>query len=627
MTPAQKAAAAAYYGVPTRDLGDIDSPGYIGEVDDPGAAARQAQDLADIEARNQPRQMQSFERGVTDLGEIDPPGTRPFSWNAPGYEGVQQKPFAGSPPEQVTHLGEIDSPPPVPSFARGPAQPDTEPAKSAVTPESAAAAKALAYYGGAGKPAAGRGGAVGGGGAPAGPSEYARGVAGLRGTYGDDKGAVQRGATAEEQRSDLIAQGTQDLAQKKQDDEAIQRVEAANAAKTFADYSAETQRQIDEVRAKKIDPNEGHHSSEETFINVLGGALGGMYMGLNHQTQNPFLEQLNKQIDQRIRVQESNRQNMREGIADRKGVLAEMRATYKDEQLAKLQARNLYYEAAKEDLAGQAATYDSPAIQARADQAINAISREQSKLDINEAMRKAAAAAAAATAAEHRRQIDFENRLKLQHMQNETLTAGANAIKAVKEGGKEHQAAVAHVGDKLSDIDKQGFGTDVERLHRYLIDPKTGQVDYSRSIPGVGRMADLRENIAPPLGRGGALDIAGAAGPAGWVARGGTAAVLGLSPEERQNKNAMDRVFLGFKNIKTGSAASETEAARISDAYFGAKTPEEVASAVDQSYNFLQRNKDAIRAENPEATAEYEANQRALTAKDRAGTVRREAPK
>ncbi len=468
-----------------------------------------------------------------------------------------------------------------------------------------------------------KGGGVGG---PRGPSAYERGVKGLRGTYDEDKAAMQRGATAEEDRSDLIASGAQDIARQKQDDEMMQRLEAANAAKTFADYSSETQRQIDDVRAKTINPNRAYADTGSAVTAVIGGLMGGIYQGLNHLSNNPFIDQMNKTIDRDIAAQETDLRTKKEAIGERKGLLADMRATYKDEALAKIQARNLYYEGAKEELMAQAATYDSPAIQARVDQGIQAINREQSKLDINEAIRKAAAAQAAGAAAEHRRQQDFENRLKLQHAQNETLTAGANATKALKEGDKDHKAAVQHVGDKLAEVDKQGAATDLESLHRYLIDPQTGKVDRSRSIPGVGRLADLRETVAPPLGKGGALDVAGAAGPAGWVARGGSSALVGLSPEERQNKNAYERTFLAFKNIKTGSASSEQEHQRLLNAWEGAKTTEEVGAAVDQAHAFIQRNKDSIRAEDPEATAEFEGNLRAQTANDRTNTVRREKP-
>ncbi len=316
------------------------------------------------------------------------------------------------------------------------------PPKPATTPQEDRAALALAHYGGAPSPGAKpKATAVGGG--SSGPSDLTKANRALRGTYDEEKGAVQRGANAEEDRSAGLATGAADIARQKMDDQAIAQVEAANAAKHFEDYSAETQRQIDAVRTKTIQPNRAYADTGSAVTAVIGGVLGGIYQGLNKLQSNPFLDQMNKTMDRDIAAQETDLATQKGSIAERKGLLAEMRATYKDEALAKIQAKNLYYEGAKEQLAAEAATYDSPAIQARADQAITALSREQAKLDINDAMRKAAAAQAAASAAEHRRQVDFDNQLKLQDIKNKTVTAEAGAAKDFAEGGKKEAGDAA----------------------------------------------------------------------------------------------------------------------------------------------------------------------------------------
>ncbi len=270
---------------------------------------------------------------------------------------------------------------------------------------------------------------------PSGPSAIDKATKALRGTFDEDKAAIQRGANAETDRAALMAQGSGELARQKMDDEAGRQVEASTAAQHFADYQAETQRQIDAVRQKTIQPNRAYADTGSAVTAVIGGVLGGIYQGLNKLQSNPFLDQMNKTMDRDIAAQEADLATAKGAIAERKGMLADMRTTYKDEALAKLQARNLYYEGAKEQLAAEAATYDSPAIQARADQAISAISREQAKLDIDAAMKKASAAAGAAAAAEHRRQTDFNNRIALQKVQNETLTAGASAAKDLRDAG------------------------------------------------------------------------------------------------------------------------------------------------------------------------------------------------
>lgn len=442
--------AAYYAGQPVTDVGDIDAlpppgvPGYygppatdLGDID--------AQDLGDIDTRSPV----AFERSSgAPPKPLHPVGAQvsDFGDTTGGGAVLGRVPSPAAPPAPVTPPGSGVS------FTRAPAAPDTE-APTSSQGASDAAARALAYYsvGASAKPKTASGGGGGAPRGPAGPSDYDKGVKALRGTYDEDKGATQRGADAEKARADLIAAGALDIAKQKQDDEAIQKMEAANAARHFEDYSAETQRQIDDVRAKRIEPNRSYADTGSAVLAAVGGALGGLYQGLNKMTSNPFIDQMNRNIDRDIAAQEHDIRTQKEGIAERKGLLAEMRATYKDESLAKLQARNLYYEGAKEALAAEASKYDSPAIQSRADLAITALSREQTKLDINEAIRKAAAAQAAAAAAEHRRQVDFENRLKLH-------AAGVEDRKLDIEEGKESGKAGKEDAQRFVSTGKDAHG-------------------------------------------------------------------------------------------------------------------------------------------------------------------------
>lgn len=424
LSPEEIAAQASYWGG-----AGMSSPAVPPPAGDPGAYYGPPPPIADAGP------MYDYSSGAPPEAPPPPPPApiRPvgaqLSQVGDPQTGGFQAPVAATPP--------APGPSAMPPMARGPAPSDLEtPAAGAPSSASAAAAAALAHYGGAGGGPSARP-AGGGGGGPRGLSDYEKGSKALRGTYDEDKGAMQRGATAEEDRSALIASGAQDIARQKQDDEMMQRLEAANAAKTFGDYQAETQRQIDDVRSKTINPNRAYSDTGSAVAAVIGGLLGGIYQGINKLDKNPFIEQMNKTIDRDVAAQETDLRTKKESIGERKGLLSDMRATYKDEALAKIQARNLYYEAAKEELMARASEYDSPAIQARADQAITALTREQTKLDINEAIRKAAAAQAAGAAAEHRRQQDFENQLKLQHARNETTTANAAAGKELASVGKD----------------------------------------------------------------------------------------------------------------------------------------------------------------------------------------------
>ncbi len=391
--------------------GEIDEPiPYLGEMDSPPV-----RDFGEIDAPpppSPPVPMAPIRPVGAQLSQVGDPQTG-------GFQGTQPRDLGDI---DVTDLGDIDVRQPVSqTFGDGPLY----------GPPAATGGYASSDYAKS-HPAP----KAHGGGGPSGPSAYDKATKAMRGTYDDDKGAIQRGVNAETNKNAFIVDGAEQIARQKRDDAMMQRLEAAQAAKTFSDYQAVTQGQIDDVRAKKINPNRAYADTGSAVAAVAGGVLGGIYQGLNKLEKNPFIEQMNKTMDRDIAAQETDLRTAKEGIGERKGLLAEMRATYKDEALAKLQARNLYIEAAKEELLSQASSYDSPAIQARADQAISALTREQTKLDINEAIRKAAAAQAAGAAAEHRRQQDFENRLKLQHSHNETTTANANAGKEAAEQGK-----------------------------------------------------------------------------------------------------------------------------------------------------------------------------------------------
>jgi hypothetical protein len=273
----------------------------------------------------------------------------------------------------------------------------------------------------------------GGGGGNGDPYGLRAAQKGLRATYDDEKKAVQSGADAEKARDDVMAAGQGALAAQKAQDAADAHQEAQLAADHFRSYQEDTQRQLDDVRAQKIDPGRLYADGGSKFLAIIGGMVGGMYMGANKLTSNPFLDQMNKNIDRDIAVQEKNIANNMASVSERRSLLGDMRATYKDESLAKLQAKNLYYESAKEQLAAQAATFDSPIVQARADQAITALGREQAKLDITGAMQKAAQAQAAAAAkiaaAERARKADLEER-------HQRVAEGELIVKADEEHGK-----------------------------------------------------------------------------------------------------------------------------------------------------------------------------------------------
>jgi hypothetical protein len=211
------------------------------------------------------------------------------------------------------------------------------------------------------------------------------GVKGARekvlGTFDKEAAGTERIATMQEDAAFMLGEKRAEQAREREEDAAIARIEQEKADRDFEAKFAEAQRQLDDVRAKKVDPSRHMRDSGVAFMSVLGGILGGAYMGLNRMDKNPFLENLNREIDRDIDVQQREIDNGRQAASDRLNLVAQQRAVFKDSQLAKLQARNLYYEAAKESLAADAAKYEGRIEAERARMGITALERAQGDLD------------------------------------------------------------------------------------------------------------------------------------------------------------------------------------------------------------------------------------------------------
>ncbi len=381
MTPEQQ---AAYYGPPT-DLGEIDGP------------------------------------PVRDMGELDGPaayyGPPPVAPPVDQWNGPQWNPNAPATAAPFSSTAPPPPPPsaPLPSFARGPAQPDTEPATPvASSADQAAIASALGGFGAKMAPAANPAPRTWGSGGPAAPSEGSTLQKDMLGTLEGDKELTRDIGQADQQRADLLTGRGMELAEQKKRDQLDAQLRAADEAVRFRTYQEETQRQLDDVKSQVIQPNRAYSDTGSKMMAVLGGLMGGLYQGINKLQSNPFIDQMNKVIDRDIAIQQADIATKKGAVSERKSLLADMRLTYKDEALAKAQAKNLYFEAAKEHLLAEAATYDSPIIRAKVEMAVNGISREQQKLRLEQLQREAAArasaAAAASAAAEKQRKNDLDER-------------------------------------------------------------------------------------------------------------------------------------------------------------------------------------------------------------------------
>jgi hypothetical protein len=267
---------------------------------------------------------------------------------------------------------------------------------------------------------------------------------GLLGTYDAQADAVRRAHTAEGDKAIQIATHTQELARRREEDAGISQMEAQAAAEHFDARMSEVERQLDDVRAKKIDPNRLMRESPGMgLLAVIGGVVGGVYQGLTNGQENGFLRDLNRMIDRDIAAQERDMDNDTKHFGEKLNLISQQRAVWKDMQLAKMQTQNLYYEAAKENIAAEAARYDTPIYQARADEAIANIQRAQDEIKLKLAQQlQAQAAAAGAHAASQAKEVRdtwrsvHDAALKEGHPPTLARQIANNALAQLYDGGR-----------------------------------------------------------------------------------------------------------------------------------------------------------------------------------------------
>lgn len=390
-----------------------------------------------------------------------PPAAPAKTWeqNQAEYDAAHQPASAPTNPTGIAALREGSKS--ANAAAQG-APPET---KAPPSKEQNAAAAALTGYG-AGHKTAARQPVITGGVAPGDGGQARRE---LYGTFAAEKHAMQSLADAEMARSEAMAAGMAVIGADRVRESALQESRAASEREIFKSYQEDTQRQLDDVRSQKVDPNRLYRDTGSTALAIIGGVLGGLYQGLNKLSSNPFIDQMNRNIDRDIAVQERDLDRKTKAIGERRGILADMRVSYHDEDMARAQAKNLYYEGIKQQLAAQASQYESPAIQARADQAINLVDRQQAALKLDELAKRAAANAAAAAFARAEKQREFENALKQEEAITHRIAANKSGV-GHKEGQSPRERFVGV--DRDDDGNPRGYlagsGTEAAKARQQL---------------------------------------------------------------------------------------------------------------------------------------------------------------
>lgn len=287
------------------------------------------------------------------------------------------------------------------------------------------------------------------GGAPAAPANrdpYGVAAAQKRvlDTYGNEQQLGREVGRVEAEQSLVRAEGRANMAREQAEDAAVEQETARVHRESYERDMASLNEQLDAVRSKKVDPLMYEREHGGPALTIIGGLIGGLYQGLNHMASNPFLDRLDRKAEEWIAMQEKAIGREERGLTEKSNLLQQLRAVYKDEDMARQAARAMYYESVGKQIEAKAAEYDSPAILARAELGANGVARkaEELRLHVAEQAQQRAQAAAAAAAARARENLKEERKWELDKFEAATKRMEAEG-KAGEKAGKVGERFVA----------------------------------------------------------------------------------------------------------------------------------------------------------------------------------------
>ena len=196
---------------------------------------------------------------------------------------------------------------------------------------------------------------------------------GIRGEIIQGEGGQLLGVNEQEQAEAAQAAELADAKERAAEDMRVTQVlDEQDRAKQRQDvdtHLAQIQAKSDAVAAKKIDPQEylKSLSTGQKILGVIGMALSGALEGFTGRPNSGDTLIL-KGINDSIESQKANLENERHGIDNDKDLYANKLRLFDDDQKAKAAARQEALAAAVQQIDALAAKYNSPIIQARADQ-------------------------------------------------------------------------------------------------------------------------------------------------------------------------------------------------------------------------------------------------------------------
>lgn len=394
LTPEEEAIVNGYWGVsPAADGGGAapyqPNPGAPGYNPNPGAAPAPSGAILG----NTPPVP------VEQRGPISRAIGQAFSDPAPLFQNPLAKPQA------PVDLGEIDQPAPINlGDVDAPGFMPQAPAAAPMGPTAQEDADLAAFNAKLTAPKPAPTGGGGGSRPTSNPDPYGIRAAERQvvGSFGDQTGAQQRMGAAQAYGAQLQADHHAELSRRQEEDAAIARAEEDYAAQQTEASMSELARQLDDVRAKKIKPIDYMSQGPAMgVLAVLASAMGGFYMGLTGGKENPVTADLDRFIERQVAIDEKNLENEKAGLNQKLNLLGHQRQIHRDRATANAATRLLVYEAAREQLAADAANADVPWKKAAADAAMAELQRSQGLLlkQFGEAAQQRDRAAAAAAMA------------------------------------------------------------------------------------------------------------------------------------------------------------------------------------------------------------------------------------
>lgn len=273
--------------------------------------------------------------------------------------------------------------------------------------------------------------------APATPDQYGikAGTDKMLGAFDTQRDATVRLGEEEVAKSMHIGDLQREAARRRAEDADLALAEEKEVGRRLDRSLEEVSRQIDDVHSKRVTPLTQMHSGPRVGLSAVAGAvLGGIYQWATNAKENPFLVEMNKQIDRQIALDERNLDREERGVERKANLLKQQLTVHRDMQSAKLSTRLMYQEAFKDQIAGEAQQYDSPMYRDRAAMAAGAIDGQKGGLmkQLGESLRAKDQAAAAMAYARQKEVRDFRN-----SVYDHVLTATGSAAQAEAEANRQ----------------------------------------------------------------------------------------------------------------------------------------------------------------------------------------------